>query len=137
MYLKTHGAAWFDRSAYEDLRSERLPAFDTLQPLSTREATLIFHLTAPDRVLGEAPEVRVRHDLIVGASEGSAVDHLKQLEEVIQKQYEDESPAILRPLSESEVAISIYLDASEFIDWKPLVFDGTAYRLVIDSRFVI
>lgn len=33
--------------------------------------------------------------------------------------------------------VSIYLDASEFIDWKAFVIDGAAYRLVIDSQFVI
>ncbi|HEX2268417.1 MAG TPA: hypothetical protein VHH35_02735 [Pyrinomonadaceae bacterium] len=138
-YLKTHGVGYFDRSNYEDLRSkhDQFPSFTTLQPLNMREATLAFHLTAPVEVLGPAPEVRVRHELIVGVSEGSAADRVKQLEEVIRRQYQDEARANLRPLLESEVPLSIYLDASEFIDWKALVFAGNSHQLVVDSRFVI
>lgn len=138
-YLKTHGAAYFDRVMYEALQSQNshLPSFDELQLLNIREATLIFHLEAPVQVLGPPPDVRVRHDLIAGASEGAAPDRVKQIEALIQKQYADVSPATLRPLLQSEIPISIFLDASEFIDWKALVLDGSEYRLVIDSRFVI
>jgi hypothetical protein len=138
-YLQTHGVAYFERSSFEDLRLKHdgFPPFDVIQPLTMREATLIFHLEAPAAVLGPPPQVRVRDELIVGASEGSAADHVKQLEAVILRQYQDESPAILHPLLASEVPLSIYLDASEFVDWKALLFDGSEYRLVIDSRFVM
>jgi hypothetical protein len=98
---------------------------------------LISHLTAPAQVLGPPPELQPRHDLIVGASQGSAADHVMRLEEVIRRQYQDESPGVLRPLLKSEVPASLYIDASEFSDWKAFLFDGSEYRLVIDSRFVI
>ena len=132
-YLKTHGIAYFDRSTYEHLRLQHaaFPAFAEIAPLTMREATLIFHWQAPAEVLGPPPEVRVRHELLVDASA------VNQLEELIQKQYQDESPAVLRPLWESEIPLSIYLDAAEFVDWKPLVAHDNMYNLVIDSEFVI
>ncbi len=135
-FLKTHGVAYLEQSVYENLRLQHdsFPSFDAIQPLNMREATLIFHWEAPAQVLGPPADVRVRHELIIGASE---VDCVKQMEEVIQKQYQNDSPSVLRPLSKSETPISIYIEASEFIDWKPMVFDGVTYRLVIDSTFVI
>lgn len=138
-YLKTHGVAYFDRYTYEELRSkhDRLPSFDALQRLNMREATLIFHLTVPGQVLGQPPEVQVRYDLIVGASQGVAAEHAERLEQLIHRQYNDNSSATLRPLTGSDSPISLYLDASEFIDWKALLFDGSEYRLVVDSGFVL
>lgn len=138
-FLQAHGAAYFDRSTYEELGRglDHFPAFDALQALTMREATLIFHLTAPAQVLGPPPEVRVRHELIAGASAGEVLEHIKRLEDCVRHQYDDNSPALLRLLSEGETSISLYLDASEFIDWKAFVIDGGEYRLVIDSRFVI
>ncbi len=102
-----------------------------------REASLLFHWDAPAQVLGEPPEVNVRRDIVLASSEGESVEYLKQLEDLIQRQYKDESSAILRPVSCSEQVISLYLDAEEFIEWKALVFDGLAYRLLVDSRYVI
>jgi hypothetical protein len=138
-FLQTHGVAYFDRSTYEDLRSQHsdFPPFYAIQHLNMREATLIFHWEAPAQVFGPPPEVRVRHELIVGTSEADVNEHLNRLEHLIHQQYGDNSHATLRSLSESETPISLYLDASEFIDWKALVSDGSEHRLVIDSRFVI
>lgn len=138
-FLKQRGIACFDRSTYETLSAQHasIPPFERVPHLNMREATLIFHWQAPAEVLGPPPEVRVRHELIVGASEGSAAEWLSRIEELIRSQYQDESPALLRPLLKTEVSLSIYLDASEFIDWKALAIEGDNRRLIVDSTFVI
>ena len=33
--------------------------------------------------------------------------------------------------------ISLYLDAGEFMEWDALVFDGSEYRMLVDSKYVI
>lgn len=133
------GIAYLDRSTYEGLHSQNpeFPAFEQIRRLNLREAALLFHWTAPGQVLGVPPEVRVNEEMIVGASEGAPVDYIKHLEKRVHDHYNDTSPALLRPLSESDRVISIYLDVSEFIDWKAFVIDDSGYRLVVDSRFVI
>ncbi len=145
-YLTKRGIAYFDRETYEGLRSRyeaqrpkhaSFPPFEQIRQLSMREAALAFHWDAPAEVLGAPPVVQPRQDLIVGSSEGDEVEYVKLLAVLISQQYEDESPAVLRPLSPDERIVSIYLDAAEFIDWKALVFDGASYRLLMDSQFVI
>lgn len=145
-YLTQRGVAYFDRPTYEGLRSryevlrpkhDPFPPFEEIRQLSVKEATLVFHWDAPAAVLGAPPLVQPCHELVVGSSEGSAVEYVKVLEELIKQQYEDESPAVLRPLSSDERVVSIYLDASEFIDWQALAFDGVRYRLLVDSQLVI
>ncbi|MDQ3755520.1 MAG: hypothetical protein M3371_12420 [Acidobacteriota bacterium] len=138
-YLKKQGVAYLDLSTYESLRSKHssFPTVEQIRLLNMREATLLFQWDAPSRVLGELPNVHLRRDIILASSEGDYVEYLKQLEALIQTQYKDESSAILRPISDSEQVISFYLDAEEFIEWKALVFDGSAYRLLADSRYVI
>ena len=139
LYLKKHGLPYFDLSTYESLRS-RHPSFPPvagIHPLNLREATLLFHWDAPDQVLGNPPEVHVRGDIVVGASEGNSAEHLRQIENLIECQYRAESLAQLRPISSSERVITLYLASFEFREWKALVFDGSAYRLLVDSDYVI
>jgi hypothetical protein len=138
-YLTKQGIAYLDSFTYESLRSHHssFPPVEQIHPLNMREATLLFQWDAPAQVLGEPPEVHIRRDVILASSEGDCVEYLKQLEALVQRQYQDTSPAILRPTLEREQVISFYLDAEEFIEWKALVFDGSAYRLLVDSRYVI
>lgn len=139
-YLRQRGGvAYFDRSTYESLLSQNaeFPAFEEIQQLNMREATLLFHWTAPAQVLGAPPEVIVNEEIIVGASEGSPSSYVSVLKDPLNRQYNDTSGALLRPLTESDRVISLYLDASEFIDWKALVIGGADYQLVVDSKFVI
>jgi hypothetical protein len=138
-YLRKKGVAYLDHATYETLRSKHssFPPVDQMRRLNMREATLLFQWDAPSRVLGEPPAVRVRRDIIVGSSEGDHVEYLKQLEITLQRQYKENSNAVLRPVSDSEQVISFYLDAEEFIEWKALVFDDSTYRLLVDSRYVI
>lgn len=138
-YLKKLGVAWLDLSTYESLRSQHssFPTLEKIRQLNMREATLLFHWDAPARVLGKPPAVNVRRDIVLASSEGDAVEYLRQLETLIPMHYEDDSEAFLRPLSSSEQVISFYLDAERYIEWEALVFDGSAYRLLIDSKYVI
>lgn len=138
-YVKKRGAVCLDLSTYEGLRSMQasFPPIEQIRQLIMREATLLFQWDAPANVLGEPPEVHVRHDNILTSSEGDYVAHLKQLEALIQRQYKDESHAILRALSDDEQVISFFLDAEKFREWKALAFDGSVYRLLVDSRHVI
>lgn len=133
------GVAYLDRFTYERLHSQNseFPAWEQIRQLNIREATLLFHWTAPAQVLSVPPEVRVNEEIIVGASEGSSSSYVTLLKDLLNRQYSDTSPALLRPLTESDRTISLYLDASEFIDWKALVVNGEDYQLVVDSRFVI
>lgn len=138
-YLEKQGIAYLDISTYESLRSKHssFPALDQIQPLNLKEATLLFQWNAPYRVFGEPPAVRTRSDIVVGSSEGDHVECLQRIEDLIQRQYGVECLAQLRPLSERERVISLYLDANEFMEWDALVFDGSEYKLFVDSKHVI
>ena len=98
---------------------------------------VLFQLTAPDLILGEPPEVSVRRDLIVGSSEGDHLEFLKTLEDLIEKHYKNESPAVLRVKSDNDRVISFYLDAAGFSEWQAMVFDGSEYRLLVESKYVV
>jgi len=138
-YLKKRGVAYLDVSTYEHLRSmnSSIPGTEKIRTLSLREAALLFQWEAPHKVLGEPPELNIRRDIVVGSSEGTYVEHLQQMENLIKRQYEDESCARLRSMDSNERVISFYLDGAEFIEWKAMVFDGSEYRLLIDSTHVV
>ena len=138
-YLTQRGIAYFTLSIYEDLRSghSSLPPVDQIRELNLREATLLFHWNAPAHVLGEPPSIRPLRDVVVGSSEGDHLEQVERLENLIRAQYEDKSLAQLRSRSSDERLISIYLQAAEFIDRDALVFDGSEYRLLVDSTYVI
>ena len=139
-YLNEHGGvAYMDRARYETLppQSSDFPSFEQIPQLNMREAALLFHLTAPAQVLGAPPEIRVNKQIIVGASEGSPADHIRNVETILSTNYNDTSNALLRPLTESDRVISLSVDSAEFIGWKVLVIERDEFRLVVDSRFVV
>ncbi len=138
-YFRTRGIPYLEFSTYEKLRSvhSSFPSIDRIQQLNLREAALLFHWNAPDGVLGEPPAIRVRGDIVIGSSEGDYSEHLRRLENLIESYYRTESVAQLRSLKENERVISLHLDSVEFSEWNALVFDGSEYRLLVDSKYVI
>lgn len=138
-YLTKRGIPYLTLSTYEDLRSRysSLPTVDQIQELNLREATLLFHWNAPVRVLGTAPVISTRRDIVVGSSEGDHLAPLDWLEDLLRAQYEDKSLAELRSPLSNERVVSFYLDGAEFIEWDAMVFDGSNYRLLVDSSYVI
>jgi hypothetical protein len=138
-YLKEQGIPYLSISTYESLRSKHssFPALNQIYPLNSREAASLFQWDAPYQVCGEPPAIRVRRDIVVGSSEGDHVECLQRMEELIERQYRVETVARLRSLSESDRVISLYLDAAELMEWHALVFDGSEYRLLLDSEYVI
>ena len=138
-YLKKQGVAYLDISTYERLRSQHssFPSAEKIQQLNMREAILVYRWDAPAHVLGEPPDLNVRREIILATSEGDYVEYLKHLESLIQKHYKDESNVTLRSALDTEKAITFFLDAEEFMEWEAMVFDGSTYRLLIDSRYVV
>ena len=138
-YFKSRGIPYLELSTYESLRSQHssFPSVDQVQPLNLREAALLFQWSAPNQVLGKPPSICVRMDLVVGSSEGDYSEHLRQMESLIENHYKAETPVQLRSLRGNEQVISLYVDAVEFSVWKALVFDGSEYRLLLDSKYVI
>ena len=138
-YLEKQGIAYLDISTYESLKSQHssFPALDQIHPLNLREAMLLFQWNAPYRVFGDPPAVRTRSEIVVGSSEGDHVECLQRIEDLIERQYKVDSFAQLRSLSGSERVITLYLDATQFMEWDALVFDGSEYKLLVDSKYVI
>ena len=138
-YLTKRGIPYLTLSTYEDLRSRHssLPTLDRIQELNLREATLLFHWNAPAHVLGVPPVISIRRDMVAGSSEGDHLEPLDRLEDLLRAQYEDNSAAKLRSRLSNERVVSFYLDGAEFIEWDALVFDGSDYRLLVDSSYVI
>jgi hypothetical protein len=133
-YLRAQGIPYLHSSTYEHLRSlhSSFPAIDQIQPLKLKEAALLFQWNAPERILGEPPKVIVRDDMIAGSSE-----HWKTLQKMLETQYNSDSLATLRPISSNERVVSLYLDTTKFTEWHALVFDGSEYRLLVDSKYVV
>ena len=138
-YLKQKGIAYFDTATYEALRSKHssFPPIEQIRSLSMQEATLLYHWNAPAHVLGKPPHINVRSDIVLASSEGDHVDYLNQLADLLQSQYKDETVATLRALLDGEKIITLFLDAEEFIELDALAYDGSAYRLLVDSKYVI
>lgn len=102
-----------------------------------QEATLLFQWGAPAHILGEPPSVHARRDMILGSSGGDYGEYVKRLETLMREQYQDESSVTLRGILAQEQVIIFYLDAEEFTEWGGLVYDGSVYRLLIDSTYVV
>ena len=124
---------------YENLRGQHpsFPSVEQIRALSVQEAALLYHWNAPANVLGKPPQINVRSDIVLASSEGDHRDHLRLLEDLLRAHYQDESRATLRSPLNDERVVTLFLDADEFIQWDALIYDGSTYRLLIDSTYVV
>lgn len=141
-FVKDHGAAYFDRRTYDFLRekSTSVPPFEKIRPLQMREAMWLVQSSAPMRILGEPATLdldRRKFDYAVAAMEGDPKEHLHNAEHLLRENFESYSAVRLRPLLPDEESITLFLETTEFIDWKVMVLYDGKYKFVIDNEFVI
>lgn len=141
-FIRKNGAAYFDKQIYESLREQitELPKFEKIKPLQMREAMWLVQLNAPLQILGEPSTLEIdrrKFDFAVGASEGEAKEIIKEAEQLLRANFENQSSAYLRRLSQNEESIWLFLDAAEFIDWQVVTLSPGKYKFVLDNEFVI
>ncbi len=141
-FIQDRGTAFFERQTYEDLREQfsEFPAFEKIQPLQMREAMWLVQLNAPLRILGEPATLEIDHrkfDFAVAASEGEPKELLQEAESLLRENFENKTSAYLHRLSQNNVSIWLFLDASEFIDWQVMILSDGKYKFVLDNEFVI
>lgn len=133
---------YFDLETYNNLRSSfpNFPRIEEIKQLKISEAMRLTQFNMPFQMFGKPPEVSFRPDkwsLAVGASLGEPKEHLRKIENIIKNNYKKDLPVIIREPLPNEEVIYLFLDASEFIDWKVLVKNHDSYFLMMEENFVI
>jgi hypothetical protein len=116
------------------------PKIDEIKNLKIREAMRLVHQNMPLRIFGEPPQINVRQDklkYITASSEATPEEQLKRIEEILRKNYQNNSPAGIRRPSANEEIISLFIDINEFTDWKPLIKINSGYSLLLEEEFLI
>lgn len=141
-YLKKEGTPFFDLQVYENLRKQ-LPDFpktDEIKNLKMQEAMRLTQQNIPLRIFGEPSQINVRHDKfknITASSEETVDEQLKRIEEILRKNYQNNSPARLRRPSLDEEIIYLFIDINEFTDWQALIKTNSGYFLMLEEEFLI
>lgn len=133
---------YFDLTTYNNLRKSfpHFPVYDKLQNLKMSEAIRLAQYNMPMRYFGTPPEIIIspnKKNLAVGASKGKAKEILERIEKILKDNYKNDSPALIRKPLYNEEIIYLFLDASEFIDWKTLIRKNEKYFLMLEENFVI
>ncbi|HEU4391992.1 MAG TPA: hypothetical protein VFV34_29670 [Blastocatellia bacterium] len=140
LYIRKRGIAEMKVETYESLRndSSSFPAFQQIRLLTMKEAILSFQWEAPLEALGRLPgPCRFREELFLAASEGDLSDQIGAIERFVAENLNKEEPVELRKISDSDHAISLYLDNRECWEWRPLLYEVNEVRLVINSEYAI
>ncbi len=141
-FIRKNGAAYFDKQIYESLREQisEFPPFEKIKPLQMREAMWLVQSNAPLRILGKPSTLEIdrrKFDFAVAASEGEPRETLKEAENLLRENFENQSSAYLRRLSQNEESIWLFLDATEFVDWQVMILSQGKYKFVLDNEFVL
>jgi hypothetical protein len=113
----------FERNVYVRLRESfpKFPEYESIPPMSHREALLTFQLEAPGRLLGDiykSPDDPSRLELAVAASEGDPAELAKQVDHVLGEGLNEERVAIISTPRPEETAITLYVDLPEIPEWN-------------------
>lgn len=145
-YVNRIGTPFCDFDTYSLLRSriDSLPALSDIKTLKMSEAMRLAQFNMPRKIFGEPPQVELNLNVaaqVFAASPGEPAAHLSKIEELLKRDYENGTPAILRRISMEEDEVSLFIDPQEIITWQPLVrssLDKTAdYELTLEDVFVI
>lgn len=133
------GSIWLKKSQYEQLGGlVSLPEADQLPWLTSWEAAKLFQWEAPYRVLGELLSLpKLAPDLVLASSEGSFLEQVPILCELVQQLLIGRDRVTLRPVKPKEQIISLYLDIAGIPQWQALVDDGKSYQLYLTPGYVI
>ena len=141
-FLQDKGTAYFDKQTYEFLREQcfSFPPLEKIRSLQMCEAMWLVQSSAPSQILGEPATLDIDHrkfDYVIAATKGDPKEHLRRAESLLRENFENKSVASLRPLTLDEESIWLFLDATEFIDWRVMVEQKERYQFVIDNEFVV
>lgn len=142
LYFKEKGIPFFRLEIYENLQTLQaaFPPVENIKPLQMREAVRLVQMSFPMRVFGTPPEIKLDAEKtknIVAASNGESEQILQKLEAVLRRDYENRSPAILRPPASGDEVVSLFVDEFEFADWRALVRSNNETHLILDGRFIV
>lgn len=127
--IKKRGAIYLEKNQFKVVQSylPSLPDIDCLEEIKTREIAQLFQFEAPFRVLGKFPDpILFRKDLYVATTSELEDGIISQLEGLLDTFYRSKSVADFICIKED---ISIFLDGTEFIEWKPICTDGSKIYL--------
>jgi hypothetical protein len=141
-YYKKKGTPFFDLQIYKNLHEQfpDFPKIEEIKILKMREAMGLAQQNMPLRIFGEPPEINVRRDkfkYVNASSEAMPEEQLKRIEEILRKNYQNNSPASIRRPAANEEIIRLFIGINEFTDWKALIKTNADYLLMLEEEFLI
>jgi len=139
IYIRRKGIAYLDISSYQSLRETHssLPMPDQIPKLRMREALLAFQWDAPLRLFGKPPNPFLcRSELVVGASDGDCLEHIHRLEAFGRDNLNNETAVVMRRPTKHDEVVSIFVDGSEFVDWKAVAYKGNNLRPMLGDYVI-
>ncbi|HAX75698.1 MAG TPA: hypothetical protein DCY88_07665 [Cyanobacteria bacterium UBA11372] len=139
-YLLERGAICIEQKSYANTLCQiaAFPDFEALSLLSAWEASKIFQLEAPSRVLGHLLNPsELYQDIVIASSEGNFKEQAFELISLVNNLSRDTRTAKLRRLTEYDQIISLYVDISGFPEWKALSYNGLRYSLYLEPGYII
>lgn len=140
-FTRTKGSILLAQDHYRDLVSllPKLPRTESVRAISSYEFARLLQWEAPFRVFGGYPEpIDFRRELLCTTSAADDADAVRRLLEIMRRFERDDIRPKLMPINEADEKISFFLDASNFIEWKPLVRKaGGRYGLVLNDGYCV
>lgn len=140
-FTRTKGSMLLAKDNYRDLVAllPKLPRAESIRPISPYELARLLQWEAPFRVFGEYPQpVDFRRELLCTTSAADDADAVRRLLELMRCLESGDIRPELTPINEADEKVSFFLDASDFIEWQPLVRkSGGRYGLVLNGCYCV
>ena len=134
-FTRTKGSMCLLNNAYAEIRKylAGLPAAEKLKPVTSYEIARILQWEASYRVLGNHPDPVLFNDrLFVTSSSENDQESLSEFQAVLKNLVESNEHNFV-PLTPEMEKISFFLEASDFIEWVPMVKHGSNYGIILND----
>lgn len=140
-FTRVKGSVLMDEQKYREIGAlvPKLPSVKEIKSISSHELARLLQWEAPFRVLGDSPgPIGFRRELLSTTSFSDDTEAVERLLDIFHLFESGDIKLELKSIKEEDEKVSFFLDASDFIEWIPLVrkSDGQ-YGLVLKNGYSV
>ena len=140
-FTRVKGSVLMDEKKYREIcaLAPKLPNVEEIKPISSHELARLLQWEAPFRVLGDYPgPISFLRELLSTTSLPDDDEAVKRLLDILRLFENGDIKLELVSINEKDEKVSFFLDASDFIEWIPLVKKlAGQYGLVLKNGYSV
>jgi hypothetical protein len=139
-FMKKLGAVILTEEQYKELRRlvPQIPQINLIKPLTLQEIAWLIQWEAPDKILGEFPDIfQFKKETLLATNQESDEVAAVKLVEMLKDAASSKETVELIPIFDQSAFVSFFLDGFTYTEWCPMLEEKDTYHLILAPGFQV